>query len=411
MTSHAARLPNMHANRTGTTLRRIRRARGTSQRELAAALFCDHTYITAIEAGRRWPGNRGFIEDADVSLDAGGELVAAWDADQAERARAADTMRMLNDARRASEALLVTPDGASLDDIGQRIVDIATKARLESYEDTLNKALGLRAELTRRLRVGAHSPNAIRDLYVALGRVCGVLSYLTLDLGQADHAKVHAEAAFQLGDRADHNQLRAWARGTQALALRFTKDFEAARSAAEDGLNYVSRTTGTTEPRLLCSLAASVANLGDSAHALELLETADRVREHCQPDEIPGLFTFTPAKQIYCHGFSLMWADDPKMLRRSITASEDALTAWQVQRSPGDEMLTTIYLAMANARIGDLDASLAAVSPVLAQPIEAHFSWVRKRLNQLDSLWAEHFPDSKTAAEERKTLRAYVHAA
>lgn len=411
MTSQAARLPNMNSNRVGQTLRRFRLARRLSQRELAATLFCDRSFITSIEAGRRWPANRGWVEEVDLVLDAGGELVAAWDADQAERAQAADTMRLLETARRESEELLLVPDGASLDEIGQRIVDIATKARLESYDRTLERALALRAELTRRLRSGAHNPNTIRDLYVALGRVCGILSYLTLDLGQADHAKVHAQAAFQLGDRADHDQLRAWSRGTQALAHRFTKDFELAAAAAEDGLNYVNGSTGTSEPRLLCSLAASAANLGDSGRALELLEQADRVRDHgADSDEIPGLFTFTPAKQMYYHGFSLMWADDAKTLNRSIKASEEALHAWQVQRSPGDEMLTSIYLAMANARVGHLDASLAAVSPVLEQPIEHHFSWVRKRLNQLGNILAQRFPDSKEAAEERATLRAYVHA-
>ncbi|MFF0453348.1 multiprotein-bridging factor 1 family protein [Nocardia africana] len=402
----------MNANRVGQAVRRYRLMRRQTQRELAAALFCDHSWIASIEAGRRWPSNRAWAEQADLALDAHGEVVTAWDADQIERARAADTMRMLEDARRGSEALLVAPDGASLDDIGQRIVDIATQARLESYDRTLDRALALRTELTRRLRVGAYNPNTIRDLYVALGRVCGVLAYLTLDLGQHSHAKLHAEAAFQLGDRANHDQLRAWSRGTQALAHRFTRDFELARDAAEDGLRYVSASTGTTEPRLLCSLAASVANLGDSERAAELLEQADRVRDQgANNDEIPGLFTFTPAKQIYYHGFSLMWAEDAKTLRRSVKASEEALRAWKIQRSPGDEMLTTIYLAMSSARLGDLDASLAAVAPVLEQPIEHHFSWVRKRLNQLDELLAKHFPDSQAAAEEREVLSAYVHAA
>jgi hypothetical protein len=40
-----------------------------------------------------------------------------------------------------------------------------------------------------------------------------------------------------LGDRADHDQLRAWA---QALGLRVTKDFERPRDAAADGLKYIS---------------------------------------------------------------------------------------------------------------------------------------------------------------------------
>ncbi|MGW6427479.1 hypothetical protein ACWF82_32810 [Nocardia sp. NPDC055053] len=74
-------------------------------------------------------------------------------------------------------------------------------------------------------------------------------------------------------------------------------------------------------------------------------------------------------------------------------------------------MLSQIYLASASARLGDLDASLAAVEPVLLSPISAHFSWVRKRLKQLDGLLAENFADSAAAADARETLRAYVLAA
>ncbi|WP_330233569.1 hypothetical protein OHA40_14515 [Nocardia sp. NBC_00508] len=346
----------------------------------------------------------------DRMLNANGTLVAAWDADQADQARRDDTIRMLERARLESEALLAAPDAAPLDDVQDGIIDVARNARFESYDRTLVRALDIRAELMRRIKLGAHRPEEVRELYVALGRVCGVLSYLTLDLGQADTARVHAQASFQLGDRADHDQLRAWACGTRALALRFVKDFEKAAAAATDGLRYVNNSTGTAEPRLLCGLAASVANLGDSARALELLDQAERARDAAGPDEIPGLFTFTPAKQIYYRGFSLMWAEDKRTLRKSVKASTDAIEAWQVQRSPGDEMLSQIYLASASARLGDLDGSIAAVSPVLENPISAHFSWVRKRLNQLEGLLAEHFPDSPVAEDMRETLVAYVHS-
>ncbi|WP_280333113.1 helix-turn-helix domain-containing protein [Nocardia wallacei] len=401
----------MDTERTGQTLRQLRLKQQLSLRELAASLFCDYSWLCNIEAGRRWPKDRGWVEQADLQLGGQGELVAAWDADQREHARASDTMRMLEQARRDSETLLVAPDGVDLEQINDGIVDIAKNARFEPYNQTLARAQLLRAELMRRVREGAYRPEEIRDLYVALGRVCGVLAYLTLDLGQADTARVHAQAAFQLGDRADHDQLRAWSRGTQALAFRFTKDFEKARDAATDGLNYVSRSTGTAESRLLCGLAASVANLGDSERALELLEQADRARDMAKPDEVPGLFSFSPAKQIYYHGFSLMWAEDERILKKSVKASTDAIAAWQMQRSPGDEMLSQIYLASAYARLSNLDGSLAAVDPVLAQPLSAHFSWVRKRLNQLDGLLGKHFPGSRRASDMRETLQAYVHAA
>ncbi|MCP2296039.1 Helix-turn-helix domain [Nocardia amikacinitolerans] len=411
MGSTVARLPGMNPQRTGRTLKQLRLRQRLSLRELAVLLYCDYSWLCNIEAGRRWPRDRGWAERTDLALNGSGVLVAAWDADQREYARAADTMRMLDQARRDSQALLVAPDGVALDEINDQIVHVAKGARFEPYEETLSYALDLRSELTRRIRAGAYRPEEIRDLYVGLGRVCGVLAYLTLDLGQADTARVHAEAAFELGDRADHDQLRAWARGTQALAFRFTKDFELARDAATDGLRYVGRSTGTAEPRLLCGLAASVANLGDSGSALELLGQADRARDACGPDEVPGLFSFSPAKQIYYHGFSLMWSDEAKILRKSVQASNDAIAAWQVQRSPGDEMLSQIYLASASARLGDLDGSISAVSPVLETPISAHFSWVRKRLKQLEALLAKHFPDSRVATETRETLKAYAHSA
>jgi hypothetical protein len=344
-------------------------------------------------------------------LNAGGALVAAWHAEKRERACGVDTMRTLDLARWATETLLTLPDAVGLDRIQDGIVRVATNARLKPSAQTVAHALDLRDELARRLREGAHRPDDIRELYVALGRVCGVLAYLALDLGQAAAAHEHLQAAFQLGDRAEHDQLRAWARGTQALAFRFTKDFERSRDAAADGLKYVSGATGTAEPRLLCGLAASVANLGDSARALELLEQADRARDACSPDEIPGLFSFSPAKQIYYHAFSLMWAEDPKILRKSVKASNDALAAWKVQYSPGDEILTQIYLASASARLGELDNAITAVASVLEEPPSAHFSWVCKQLIQLGGLLGQNFPDSRVATDMCQALRAYVHAA
>lgn len=410
MDSIAARLLDMEPNRTGTTLRRLREERALSLGDVASLLFSARSWLSNVEAGRRWPKDRGWAERADLALRGRGQLVDAWDADQRDRARLADTVRMLEQARRESEQLLAEPDTAALDEIGQHVIDLATNARFEPYDRTLHSALALRSELMRRIRAGAHTPATTRDLHVALGRVCGVLAYLTLDLGQADTAHVHAEAAFRLGDRADDNSLRVWARGTQALAHRFVRDFTAARDAATDGLNYVDGSTGTGEARLLCGLAASVANLGDERRALSLLDAADRARDDAGPDALPGLFTFTAAKQMYYRGFSLMWAEDPALLSNSIAASKQAIDAWQAQRSPGDEMLSQIYLSTAHARLGDLDNCIAEVAPVMETPVTGHFSWVRKQINQLDVLLGEYFPDSRTAADMRETLQAYVYA-
>jgi transcriptional regulator with XRE-family HTH domain len=320
------------------------------------------------------------------------------------------TVRMLDRARRESEQLLTAPDGVDLDRLQQGIADLAVNARFEPYPQTVAYAMEIRAELLRRLRQGVHRPGEIPDLLIALGRACGVLAYVTLDLGQADAAGVHARAAFDMGDRADSNTLRAWSRGTQSLVYRFEKNFELARDAAANGLRYADASTGTARARLLCGLGQSTSNLGDTATAITILEDADRARETAGEDEFGGLFTFTRAKQVYYSGSALMWAEDPAALRRSVAASQAAIDSWQDQPSPGDEMLSQVYLATANTKLGDLDASIAALRPVLNQPITAHFSWVLKRLTQLTALLGERYPKSVTAEELREELRAYVHA-
>lgn len=423
MANDAARLLSMKPDRTGLALRKLRQEKGASLRALAPLVHRDHSWLGRVERLELWPRDRSFAEQADLALGAGGRLVAAWDADQRELAARVDTVRQLDQAGKEAEELLTLPDAADLDQIQADIVEVAENARHVPYDVMLPQALRVRSELMRRLKETAYRPDQLRDTLLALGRVSGLLSYLTLDLGQSDTAKVHAAAAFTLGDRANDDHLRAWARGTQSLAFRFDKEFDRAAWAAADGLQYAGESTGTAKARLLCGLAASIARKGDSERAMQLLQEADTVREQSQPDQLPGLFTFSEAKQTYYHGFSLMWSPNPKILTRSTKASDDAIAEWRRLRGVtvsdlppdsmtglGDEMLSQIYLATAHARLGNLDESIQAVQPVLDLPMDTHFSWVRKRLNELDRLLAKHFPDSLVAANQREVLKGYVLA-
>jgi hypothetical protein len=93
----------------------------------------------------------------------------------------------------------------------------------------LEQGVALRQELMRRLKEGATRPEEISDIYVALGRVSGVLSYAALDLGDFKAAMLHGETAWKMGDIARDSELRAWARGTQSLISRFDKNYGRAR--------------------------------------------------------------------------------------------------------------------------------------------------------------------------------------
>ena len=56
----------------------------------------------------------------------------------------------------------------------------------------------------------------------------GILSYSALDLGDADAALKHAQAAWKLADMAENDELRASVTGYQSLIARFQKDYAGA---------------------------------------------------------------------------------------------------------------------------------------------------------------------------------------
>ncbi|WP_158886102.1 helix-turn-helix domain-containing protein [Amycolatopsis anabasis] len=398
----------MNPDRTAKVLKQLRDEREISQRDLAAATFVDKSTVSCFESGSRWPQDRNWVEQADRALRAGHRLLDAWDADQRQIAEATNTMRLLVEGQRESERLLAMPDVADADELHQCIADLAIRARREPAAETLESTERVRQELVRRLRQRRGPTARDAELMVALGRACGILAYTVLDLGQPHAAKIHAAATLALANRANHDGLRAWAYGTQSLIYRFAKDFENAQKAASDGLQYAG--SGTSLPRLRCGLAQSTSNLGDTARAIELLDQAARDRETCGTDEIGGLFTFTETKQIYYGGSALIWARDPSALRRSLASSSEAIAHWKHQPSPGDEMLSQVYLGIANAKLGELDAAESALRPVLDQPIDRHFSWVRKRLHQLADYLKTHYPGAETAISMREELQSYTHS-
>ncbi|GAA4565259.1 hypothetical protein GCM10023176_12920 [Micromonospora coerulea] len=50
----------------------------------------------------------------------------------------------------------------------------------------LQDAVDLRGEVLQRLRGRHYRPHELKDLYLLLGRLQGVLAYAALDLGSAD---------------------------------------------------------------------------------------------------------------------------------------------------------------------------------------------------------------------------------
>ncbi|MEO3776313.1 helix-turn-helix domain-containing protein [Micromonospora sp. B11E3] len=394
----------------GRLLRRLRTDRGWSLRDLADRIRFNRGYISKVELGEKFPEQQ-FAQLADGALDAGGLLVAAWEADAHQRREAASVGRLLLASTRDSLRLITTDEERmGLDDL-----DEATRAVAVGYLGTppapmLRQAVELRSEALRRMKQHQYKPGEVADLYLIIGRLQGVLSYSALDLGDADAAMVHADAAMVCAERAGSNELRGWVRGTQSLIARFRSDYTSALNYVLDGLR--GDVPGTGRLRLLCGYAQCHANLGDSAGSNQALDAAlkarDKVRE---PDSVGGIFEFSEAKQHYYAGSSLIWLDGGADAERAAREAGEAINLWRNEppetRSLDDEALAHVYQGTAYLQLGQLDAATAAVRPILELPPERQISWIHKRLDRFDAmLLGPRYAGSHEASELHDEIQA-----
>ncbi len=212
-------------------------------------------------------------------------------------------------------------------------------------------------------------------------------------------------------DLAGHNGLRAWVRGTQSLIARYKGDYHAATELIEDGLRYAG--DGTSTIRLLCGQAQCFAHFGDSTATHAALNRAKDGRDRVQaPDAVSGLFRFPPAKQSYYSGSSLIWLPGVNDARVAAAESESAIRLWQSgpdeERSNVDEGLAHIYLATARLHLGELDAVLESLQPVLTIPVQQRVSWHGKRLRRVEDLMENQpYRTSKMATRIRTEIEDF----
>lgn len=393
-----------------SVLAEARRKSGTSLAVLAAATFASRGWINNVEAGRRWP-SREWVEQADRVLGAGYRLAEAWDAAERERGHAAETEALLKDAERETQLLLASqPDAVELDRINESVAALSVSYLANPARPMLEQGRLLRHELTRRLTSGAVRPGELSDLYVALGRVSGVLTYAALDLGSPTTAASHADLAWRMAEIAGDNELKAWVRGTQSLLSRFEKNYVLAAEYISDGLKYSG--AGTSDVRLLCGAAQCAAHGGDAKTAIRLIQKARAARETARADSVSGLFAFSPAKLEYYTASSLMWVTDEDALQIAEASALSAISMWENEtaetRSLDDEALTHVYLATARLRLGEVAGAMEAVKPIIELPEERQISWIRKRVGELEPLLADgRYSNSVAAADAREILKAY----
>ncbi|MFD9443384.1 helix-turn-helix domain-containing protein [Streptomyces sp. NPDC060001] len=391
-------------------LREWRLTAHMSLADLAQRVRYDRTSLHNFETGRR-PTPLCVAEAADEATGANGALVAAWQGEDAARREAAATHRV------RAAALAMSRDLTALADLDiaelQDGVAVTTVDYLASPPGPMmDRAHVLRGEAFERLRSGHHRPTDRSDLYVAAGRLSGVLSYALLDMGDADEALTHANAAGRCAELAGDAELAAWVAGTQSLIARFQGDYGRALEYVRDGYQWVGAGHGTGEARLRCGEAQCLANLGDSRSANAALDGAELARERIRrPDSLDGLFGFSRAKQSYYAGSSLIWLQGGHDAERAAREAVEAITLWQSgpveERSLDDERLAYIYLATARVQLDDVEGAAEALTPVLSLPVEEQISWIVKRMDRVAGmLGAPRYAGNQTASETVERINA-----
>lgn len=391
-------------------LREWRLAAHMSLTDLAQRVRYDRTSLHHFETGRR-PTPLCVAEAADEATGANGALVAQWHREDQARQIAAASHRVRAAALAMSRDLTALAD-LDISDLQDGVAVTAVDYLASPPGPMMDRAHTLRGEAFERLRSGHHRPQDRSDLYVAAGRLSGVLSYALLDMGDADEALEHATAAGRCAEFAGDAELAAWVAGTKSLIARFQGDYGRALEYVRDGYQWVGHGQGSGEARLRCGEAQCLANLGDSRAANAALDAAEEARDRMRrPDSLGGLFGFSRAKQSYYAGSSLIWLEGGHDAERAAREATTAIGLWQSgpveERSLDDERLAHVYLATARVQLDDVEGAADAIRPVLSLPLEEQISWIVKRADRLAGmLSAPRYAGNRTAAETVESINA-----
>ncbi|MFF3375759.1 XRE family transcriptional regulator [Streptomyces sp. NPDC002680] len=228
---------------------------------------------------------------------------------------------------------------------------------------------------------GHQYPRQSADLYAAAGYLCGLLAWMSSDLGQLRDADTQGRAAWLCAELAGHNDLRAWVLSTRSKVAFWDGRVRDAIAYARRGMAY--RSSGTVAVLLACQEADAWSQLGAESEALGgLAHTADTRGSVTGEDDIGGIFACPPARQEnYAAAVHLRVGRPADALR----AADNALTllATQPVRAYGTEAQIHISKAAAHLGTGEAEGAFEALAPVLALPPDHRLAPVTRRLSEL----------------------------
>ncbi|MFG2310607.1 XRE family transcriptional regulator [Streptomyces sp. NPDC048566] len=236
---------------------------------------------------------------------------------------------------------------------------------------------------TFTLLEGHQYPRQSADLYVAAGYLCGLLAWMSSDLGQLRDADTQGRTAWLCAELAGHNDLRAWVLSTRSKVCFWDGRLREAIAYARRGATC--RPGGTVSVLLACQEADAWSQLGAHDEAVEALSRAEALRDSpLDADDVGGIFSCQPARQEnYSAAVHLRIGEPAKALRAADNALD--LMSRQTVRAYGTEAQIHISKASAHLATGEPEGALEALAPVLALSPDHRLTPVTRRLHELTS--------------------------
>ncbi|WP_251021883.1 XRE family transcriptional regulator [Streptomyces sp. ISL-98] len=250
---------------------------------------------------------------------------------------------------------------------------------------------------------GHQPPRQSADLYVSAGYLCGLLAWISSDLGNLRAADTHGRTAWLCAENADHDGLRAWVSSTRSKVALWDGRLRDAVNHARRGAH--SNATGSVGALLACQEADAWSMLGAKSEAQGALTRAEHARSvMVGTDEIGGLFSCPEARQVnYAAGVHLRIGHPHAALLETQSALH--LLAAQPVWAYGTEAQIHISQAAALLACGEPDGVMEALVPVLTMPAERRMEPIAQRMMELARTLAQSpAADASVTSVARRTI-------
>ncbi|MFE9407333.1 helix-turn-helix domain-containing protein [Streptomyces sp. NPDC006704] len=258
---------------------------------------------------------------------------------------------------------------------------------------------------------GRQAPRLARELHVLAGTSCLLLAHASQNLGDADAAMAQIQSAWKFAQQADHNDLRAWTKGTAALISEWSPQQHSALEYSREATALSPQ--GETRVRIAAIEARAAARAGDRETALLALDDLRSARDQRDSAEslsrFGGILTFPGAKQEYYLGGTYALLGEHALAEQHATA---AIAMYESgpkrERSYGDEALARLDVVTSRIAADELEGASEQFLPLLELPHNLRIRQIGHAVRRVaDLLEAPRLARSRSARELVEAARSY----